>query len=218
METKLTLQEYHRLANITLAPDTPEMQIEHCYLGYMTELGEAIDVIKRHRHYKKNGVRQPFNVVTFLEELGDIVWYTHIPFKVFDATAEQVVVPVNCQHTLLRQLTKAQLVVVAATYAEILRAGRTIHGDVKGGYTVGHHAISDANHVLRTVHTICEQLDVDISDIFAANIAKLAKRYPQEQFDQLPAFIRDLSTERSTLESFLGKYEEPVREKLKGLV
>ncbi len=217
METELTLQEYHRLANITLAPDTPEMQIEHCYLGYMTELGEAIDVIKRHRHYKKNGVRQPFNVVTFLEELGDIVWYTHIPFKLFDLTPDQVVVPVNCQRTLLRQLTETQLV-VAATYAEILMVNLTIHGDADGGYTIGHHAISDANHVLRAVYTICEQLDVDISDIFAANIAKLAKRYPQEQFDQLPAFIRDLSTERSTLESFLGKYEEPVREKLKGLV
>ena len=210
METKLTLQEYHRLANITLAPDTPEMQIEHCYLGYMTELGEAIDVIKRHRHYKKNGVRQPFNVVTFLEELGDLTWYTHIPFKLYDTTAEQVVVPVNCQRTLLRQLTETQLVVAMVNL--------TIHGDTDGGYKIGHHAIRDANHILRAVYTICEQLDVDISDIFAANIAKLAKRYPQEQFDQLPAFIRDLSTERSTLESFLGKYEEPVREKLKGLV
>ncbi len=217
METKLTLQEYHRLANITLAPDTPEMQIEHCYLGYMTELGEAIDVIKRHRHYKKNGVRQPFNVVTFLEELGDLTWYTHIPFKLYGTTAEQVIVPINCQRTLLRQLTETQFE-VAATYAETFRADLTIHGYLDSGYTLGHHAISDANYVLGTVHTICEQLDVDISDIFAANIAKLAKRYPQEQFDQLPAFIRDLSTERSTLESFLGKYEEPVREKLKGLV
>ena len=47
--------------------------IEHCAYGLVTESGEILDMLKKHKFYGRD-----FNMVNLKEELGDLLYYIHI--------------------------------------------------------------------------------------------------------------------------------------------
>lgn len=209
-----TFKDYFRLASVTMAQDTKEKMLEHAVQGLFTEAGETIDIIKRHRHYKDKvtGLPKPFDVVGLLEELGDSAWYCHIAPMLFANTedwdtdtliseAYDIAIPYSTHYPYA--ITSPMFSIAGA-------ATDCIPSDLDMVIPDAHHMALSC-YAMRQIMSVLKYLQVDPLDVFSANIAKLAKRYPKEQFDLLPAHIRELSVERDVLVKFLDKYTEPVR-------
>ena len=50
-----------------------DANIEHCAYGLVTESGEIMDMLKKHKFYGRD-----FNMVNLKEEIGDLLYYVHI--------------------------------------------------------------------------------------------------------------------------------------------
>lgn len=71
-----SLNQYVNEANRTAAPAEVEEDLFHSYTGLSSEMGEVCDQLKRHFFYKL-----PLDLVNLREELGDVLWYIHLPIK-----------------------------------------------------------------------------------------------------------------------------------------
>ena len=58
--------------------------IEHCAYGLVTESGEILDMLKKHKFYGRD-----FNMVNLKEELGDLLYYIHILCDAINYPIEQ---------------------------------------------------------------------------------------------------------------------------------
>ena len=58
--------------------------IEHCAYGLVTESGEILDMLKKHKFYGRD-----FNMVNLKEELGDLLYYIHILCDAINYPVEQ---------------------------------------------------------------------------------------------------------------------------------
>ena len=67
----MTINEYQKLAMVTLNPEIPENQLMlNACLGLSGEVGEVNDLIKKHVFQG-----HPLNKEDLINELGDIAWY-----------------------------------------------------------------------------------------------------------------------------------------------
>lgn len=62
---------------------TPELNQFHAALGVTSEAGEIADIIKASLVYKK-----PFDLIHFVEELGDLSWFQALAIKNVGLTLE----------------------------------------------------------------------------------------------------------------------------------
>jgi NTP pyrophosphatase (non-canonical NTP hydrolase) len=69
MDIKTYVEQASR-TNPTLDKHYSEVDSIHMILGMTTEVGELVDVYKKHLAYKK-----PLDMVNVKEELGDLMWY-----------------------------------------------------------------------------------------------------------------------------------------------
>lgn len=60
-------------------------RIEHAIIGLASEIGELADAMKKAKFYGKT-----FDVVNFLEELGDLTWYIAIALDETDSCWEEI--------------------------------------------------------------------------------------------------------------------------------
>ena len=58
--------------------------IEHCAYGLVTESGEILDMLKKHKFYGRD-----FNMVNLKEEIGDLLYYIHILCDAINYPVEQ---------------------------------------------------------------------------------------------------------------------------------
>lgn len=193
----MTLNEYFKLANVTLSKAaTSELDLLHATLGMITEPAEALDAFKRAIFYGRD-----LDVVNLLEEIGDAIWYCHIPLigttsSVFDRQSDD--------------WQSEQALPSVASYAGTINA---LSDCINAAATFGLTEVT-ANFCLFTLARLLRSLGVPLSVVLYANIAKLATRYPADKFEELPANIRELAGERHVLTTYLSEYTAPVLKSL----
>ena len=71
MDLKEYIQEIKRTCPELGSPDNGfKEDVDHMLFGMMTEIGELVDIFKKHYAYGK-----PIDWVNVQEEMGDIMWY-----------------------------------------------------------------------------------------------------------------------------------------------
>jgi NTP pyrophosphatase (non-canonical NTP hydrolase) len=81
-------KEYQEKALRTLYPDlTVNDLLGLCGLGLSGEIGEVVDMIKKHL-YHRNG--KPLSIEKMRDELGDVLWYFSILCSILGLTFEDV--------------------------------------------------------------------------------------------------------------------------------
>lgn len=177
-----TITEYQELAKRTfndLGNDYDNLL--HIKLGVITEIGELLDVIKKHVGYKK-----PMDIVNIGEEIADTVFY------------------------LVNRLTIkghpfSYSAFETATYKPQNLAGCiSLCFDILNVYT--QHTITSHKYTLAipeftvsALKGIADYFELDFMQILTNNINKLKVRYP-DKFDTDKAINRNLDRERIELE------------------
>ena len=82
MKTDLSREQYEAMAQRSANPTF--MELEHGAYGLVTEAGEFLDALKKHKYYNK-----PLDMVNLAEELGDIFWYCARIAKTLGVTFEE---------------------------------------------------------------------------------------------------------------------------------
>lgn len=80
----MTLNEYQSLALRTAPDATPAHDLLHAGLGFATEGGEFLDVLKKEHAYGK-----PIDRVNLKEEIGDMIWYAAVGCRGLGITLEE---------------------------------------------------------------------------------------------------------------------------------
>lgn len=192
-----TLAEYQQLASRT-CPDlgTPDLNYFHMQSGIITEMGEAIDPIKKHIAYGK-----PLDIVNVGEEIADAIWYIANRARLF-LTEEQnsYVWGTNKEFDKLsadfdkqKDLFPTNLVEVAGLFHGVIP--ETNITEVPTHSTIGSVGLPDVVILFKAA----QYLELDFWQILTNNIAKLQVRYP-DKFTNEAALNRDLNAERVELE------------------
>jgi len=197
-----TLAEYQQLASRT-CPDLGSLKLNafHMNSGVKTEVGEAIDPIKKFIAYGK-----PLDIVNVGEEMGDICWYIANKARMF-LSAEVLdrswhtqesfnKYSIDFEKTFSKDLEnfeneKVKMIAVANLISSIDSNDADID------------SFSEKSSVgvpsLIIINKCCELLNLDFWQILTNNIEKLQIRYP-EKFTEEAALNRDLEAEREALE------------------
>jgi NTP pyrophosphatase (non-canonical NTP hydrolase) len=187
--------EYHEAAMRTgrEAPpdyfpgDVARNRLLHAALGVGSEVGELLDQYKRHIFYGA-----PLDRVNVIEECGDLLWFSGL----------------GCD---ARGKTLARLLEVwgdfdfshLPTPLEIIHAMQSPADDILGIVLEDSDAQSTLGafgEIVCLVRELLATVGATLEDAMRANIAKLAKRYP-DRFTAERALNRDLEAERAALES-----------------
>lgn len=152
--------------------------LTHACLGLSTELAELIVA---------DG---PVNEA---EELGDLCWYAAIPMRVLCISAYPVLL-------IDRDVAGTNNIAVAiGDFTDFIKRDFAWSKE----YDVDKFA-SATFSIWNALYSYSDLIGVPMPIIFDANIAKLAKRFPNK-FNLEDALVRDLVVERKVLESFFSK-------------
>lgn len=195
----------------------PATDFLHGSTGGLTEIGEFADALKAHIFYGK-----PLDYVNLAEEVGDQSWYlaimanaadcdlslmgslagkgAHHANDTFSADGSGPVTPIM----LLSQANKL------AQYWVHLNDAGLFYFKTDPTYKINLNATPDLQTVFyKTIESTAylgAMLGYNPSAIWASNIAKLAKRYPNK-FTTDDALFRTLNEERAILEAHHGENE-----------
>jgi len=89
----LTEKNYLEKAERTLS--TEEDYLEHMVYGLVTESGEILDALKKHKFYGRD-----LDTKNLKEEAGDLMWYLYQFLHILDYTPEQ------CREDNISKLSK----------------------------------------------------------------------------------------------------------------
>jgi NTP pyrophosphatase (non-canonical NTP hydrolase) len=194
-----TLTQYMELASRTFNDlGTQELNIFHMQAGIITEIGEAIDPIKKHIAYGK-----PLDMVNVGEEIADICWYI--------INRARIVLPLKLINEIF--ISEAHLETLESWREEFSKdfVGKTEHQKLILAVELLYFSspiisfqTSDIEESIGLssivmLQGVCENLDLDFWQILTNNIAKLKVRFP-EKFNNDAANNRDLDSERKELE------------------
>ena len=196
------LIEYIELASRTY-PDlgSSVLNMFHMQSGIITEIGEAIDPIKKHIAYNK-----PLDMVNVGEEIADACWYI--------ANRARVLVPKEFLNIVLDNDVEYQenLKSWKETFSSYFKDKSEIEKLISActlmylcaptkDADLTECSIEDGLGVPQFIilHGISEELGLDFFQILTNNIAKLKVRYP-DKFNNESAINRDLDAERTELE------------------
>jgi NTP pyrophosphatase (non-canonical NTP hydrolase) len=194
-----TLAQYMELASRTCVDlGSKELNMFHMQSGIVTEIGEAIDPIKKHIAYGK-----PLDMVNVGEEIADICWYL--------INRARMVLPSELKDQIFT--SKGHLEALEDWRETFNKhfVGKTEHqklilavGLIYSCCSVLDFEICNTEEAVGLPYIVmlqgvCEQLGLDFWQILTNNIAKLQVRYP-EKFTNEDANNRDLDAERKELE------------------
>lgn len=200
-----TINEYRELAKRTCVDlGTMEKNMFHMNTGIITEIGEAIDPIKKHIAYNK-----PLDLVNVGEEIGDCAWYiaNRSTFLVIDEKSEELMSNVwseesfkditedwnkTFDYEVLKDLEHQDKLI---NVSNLLYAVVTDMPDLDASFDNSYTGITQ----MAMLDRACALLGLNFMEILNTNIEKLKKRYP-EKFTEEGAINRDLDSERATLE------------------
>lgn len=185
-----SVAEYQKLARRTCAKlNTRKDDLVHMNLGIITEVGEALDVIKKFLAYKK-----PMDLVNLGEEIADLCWYLSnrgdmffvVDFETIEAScsfkeSEEEFKKTGLQISSLEQAIYALITLIPES--EDFRTTKEF--------------VEYPNLVI--LKSVAEYFELDFYQLLTNNIAKLEARYP-EKFTEESALNRDLGRERIILE------------------
>jgi hypothetical protein len=178
----MNIQEYTAKAALTfkhrdIGIDPRTTDLLHCAIGIVTEAGELCLAINI------DGVPDKINL---LEEIGDVQWYQYNLARLTNWE------PIN----LKEQVLPAEDIYRAISLL-VVCASELMDHFKRGIYYLKGIEIDDINHLLMS---ICNYFNIDFEKCMDANIAKLAKRYPDLIFTPEAALNRDTNAERKELE------------------
>lgn len=194
----MNFKEYIPLAMRTCKELPTADHINHMCLGIVGEMGELVDAIKKAYVYGK-GIDQT-NIV---EEVGDVSWYTAGLVQCFPALADwldsdELKQSINYEKLEIARENITRTILLNAMSSANLTADLMMFADDDN--------LQDANaeQVAKALGTAlfatAVLLEVDLSQVFEVNIAKLAKRYG-DKYSDYAATNRDLDAERAVLEA-----------------
>lgn len=194
----MNFKEYIPLAMRTCKELPTADHINHMCLGIVGEMGELVDAIKKAYVYGK-GIDQT-NIV---EEVGDVSWYTAGLVQCFPALADwldsdELKQSINYEKLEIARENITRTILLNAMSSANLTADLMMFADDDN--------LQDANaeQVAKALGTAlfatAVLLEVDLSQAFEVNIAKLAKRYG-DKYSDYAATNRDLDAERAVLEA-----------------
>lgn len=157
---------------------TVQEDLEHMQDGILTELGELLDVFKKHINYKKD-----FDFINAKEECGDILFYT-----------------VNICNILGYQLNDS-LIVQREQAINTKEARRIVlRGFAQAGMMFDYNMPTQGQveAMILTVVNITDYLGLSMSSVFERNVEKLALRY-KDKFTPEEAEHRNLEAELAVL-------------------
>lgn len=177
--------------------------LSHMALGFASELSELEDCL----------INDEVDRVNLAEELGDKLWYaanwanfmliSELEHNtIFDETINFIFKPSSYSRIIIyggRLADIAKRLLAYRQSPEDQQKQRREKALEKG-------KIFETNNemwyrYITAIHAMCLVHNLDIEIVMAANIAKLAKRYP-ENFTNDDAITRSLNDERAVLESF----------------
>ena len=199
MEKIKTLAEYQQLAHRT-CPDLGQAKnVNHMWLGVITEVGEILDIFKKKIAYNK-----PMDMVNMGEEIADCSWY-----EVNDTTLNSLIYEVNDVDEIVTDwestINFAKLVVEGndvATEENKINFAIGVYADFLQDYVSLTHNERIGFHI-----AMAGLWEIDYYQVLTNNIAKLQVRYP-DKFSEESALNRDLDAEREVLEVEAPKVDE----------
>lgn len=191
-----TLAEYQQLASRT-CPDlgSPERNMFHMNSGIITEVGEAIDPIKKFIAYNK-----PIDVVNIGEEIADCAWYIANRARLFLTEEENEIIwgNMNVFTECMKDFeSHSKLHIDSLIGAADALSGITTIGNIDSIEHNNFSRIGIPDIVI--LHKVADYFKLDFWQLLTNNISKLQVRYP-EKFTEEAALNRDLEAERKELE------------------
>ena len=150
-----------------------DLDILHMDLGIAAEVGELLDIFKKHIAYKKE-----LDKVHIGEEIADICWYT-----------------VNKARILEISLTKD---ITDKYFYKYISGNKPMLYDISE-ILLNYKLIGEINNLISMLFGITQYFELDFYKILDNNINKLRVRYP-EKFTEENALNRNLKKERKELE------------------
>ena len=194
-----TLAEYQQLASRT-CPDlgTQRLNLMHMNWGIVTEMGEAIDPIKKHIAYGKE-----LDLVNIGEEIADTCWYIANKARLF--LSEEA-----SQALWSEEIFKCCILDFEAEKAleikDLFDVTEVFHAVSKNINTFSSHYMEEdlerdsvGIDNMTLLFKVAEFLKLDFWQLLTNNIQKLQVRYP-EKFSNELALNRNLEEERKVLE------------------
>lgn len=161
----------------------------HMNLGVITEIGEALDIFKKHLAYNK-----PMDLVNLGEELADMAWYIVNKCRVENLLLEDDFNEVLAETEVILGNMFTQEGLPVELRAEALLTLILVP------YCAPVNNLFSAPIVqLAMLHHIASWFNLDFFQCLTNNIDKLKVRYP-EKFTNEAAQNRDLKAERTELE------------------
>lgn len=166
----------------------------HAVLGISSELGELVDIIKRHVYYGK-----PLDLLHIKEEIGDIFWYQAVlyrlsGFEVIPDVYRKEGLPFIYRKHL--ELHTNNLLGLIFDYIKLCTFPDVANNDD----TFEQSLLIYLNCLYNGTVFLLEHFGFTLSDVLETNINKLKVRYP-DKFNTQDALNRDLVSERVALES-----------------
>jgi hypothetical protein len=187
-----TILEYQGLAARTCPTLEGEEGTDerHMNLGVITEIGEALDIFKKHLAYNK-----PMDLVNLGEELADISWYI-----VNKCRFENLILDDNFDEALAETKTLVDTRMFTQENLPVELKAEAILTLLLVPYSSPVNTRFSAPIVqLAMLHHIAFWFNLDFFQCLTNNIDKLKIRYP-EKFTEEAAQNRDLEAERAELE------------------
>lgn len=203
----MNYKEYAILAAVTNSKEaTPQDNLEHCWYGLVTEMGELVDALKRKRFYKKE-----IDLVNLVEEIGDVCWYLTLGVTALEAMGIKMVDMDFYEQEFNSGEFKDMLAVFKGAdekaadlvLAGVLSIGAAEAGDMLMPITkIDTESAKVVNHLMEVIHSLlcfAGFMGISMDQAREANIKKLEARYP-DGFSTHRALVRNLEVERATLE------------------
>ena len=172
--------------------------INHMGLGIVGEMGEIVDQLKKAYIYGK-----PLDQVNIVEEVGDVAWYVAGVVQFYPNLynfigSDELKNSINYEKLAEAKSKLTRTVLLNTMSAANLVVDMGILADEAGGPS------DEGEEVAKTLcmflFATAVLLDVDLSQVFEVNIAKLAKRYG-DKYSDYAAINRDTDAERAVLEA-----------------
>ena len=194
----MKFSEYIPLAIRTCKPLPFADHINHMGLGIVGEMGEIVDQLKKAYIYGK-----PLDQVNIVEEVGDVAWYVAGVVQFYPnlynfIESDELKNSINYEKLAEAKSNITRTILLNTMSAANLVVDMGILADEVG------EPSDEGEEVAKTLcmflFATAVLLEVDLSQVFEVNIAKLAKRYG-DKYSDYAAINRDIDAERAVLEA-----------------
>ena len=194
----MNFKEYIPLAMRTCKSLPFTDHINHMGLGIVGEMGEIVDQLKKAYVYGK-----PIDQVNIVEEVGDVAYHVAGVVQFYPnlhsfLESDELKNSINYEKLAEAKSKITRTILLNTMSAANLVVDMGILADEAGGPSDEGEEVAKTLCVFLFATAVL--LEVDLSQVFEVNIAKLAKRYG-DKYSDYAAINRDIDAERAVLEA-----------------